>query len=116
MYCTQCGTYIADKNSKFCNQCGCKLNNNDNNFDVVTNETDVKDKTKLFLILGLVEAFLFSRTFGLAVILINEMKYKTQLRQNLTKEANDTKTLMIILLCIGVVLGTILNSLVLIFD
>lgn len=110
MYCEKCGTYITDKNSKYCYQCGSKTIN-DGVIISISNNNIEKNKANIFLILGIVEAFLFSKLFGLAVIILNEMKYKPELKKGLTAESNNTKKLMIVLLCVGAVVGIIITIL-----
>lgn len=110
MYCEKCGTYITDKNSKYCYQCGSKIINNEVNISVSNNNIN-KNQTDPFLILGIVETVLFSKLFGLIVILLNETKYKPELKKKLTVESNNTKKLMIFMLCVGDVVWTIITIL-----
>ena len=117
MYCRECGAYIKDQSHKFCEYCGTKVEIDSVNDSVVVptntcgNTSESDKKTQVFLILGIILSVCCCMPFGVAIILLNELKYKRQLYQNDLVSANKTKTLMIVLLIIGFVGGLLISSL-----
>lgn len=77
---------------------------------------DVEKQSQLFLILGIILAFCCNLYFGVAVILINELKYKPALRNGDARGAKNTKTIIIGLLISGVILGLFSNVLMYVLE
>ena len=108
MKCNHCGTYNEDLNSNFCANCGAdlkriseneeKTNSNSDNLNIIN---DIKDDSNTFLIIGIVMAMCCSLPFGAGVIIINELMYKKLLKEKDTDGIKKTKTLMIVLICVG---------------
>ena len=103
MICNKCGNKIKDNNSIFCSSCGIKLGDNTDNIITNSNVNNQKNKddSNTFLILGIILSLCCSLPFGVAIILINELKYKKLLNDGLLDEANKYKTIMIVLSVIG---------------
>ena len=107
MKCYKCG-YEVNDNDVFCSKCGAKLEkkqeSNDFNkeFNVQNNNGPIKNDSTTFLIAGIVLAMCCCFPIGISVILLNELKYKKLLANNNIEEANKTKNLMIILICVGI--------------
>lgn len=108
MQCKKCGTYIDETKEKFCYYCGEKI---DNIKVPIVNNIDIDQKSQKFLIMGIMLAFCCSMPFGIAVVLLNELKYKPQLRENNLEEANKTKKIMIALFVVGLILGVLVSGL-----
>lgn len=108
MYCKKCGNNLGETQEKYCSNCGEKLFENDN---LVSNDKNVVKENQLFLILGIILAFCCSLPFGIAVVFINEYKYKPFLKENNYQEAKKMETLMIVLIILGFVLGIFLGGL-----
>ena len=118
MYCKECGAYISDSSHHFCEYCGTKIENGSTNPEIIEKQPnsyadtkEVDKKSQPFLILGIILSFCCCMPLGIAVILINELKYKPQLLQNDLESANKTKTLMTILLVVGFVGGILIEGL-----
>ncbi|MBE6147056.1 MAG: zinc-ribbon domain-containing protein [Firmicutes bacterium] len=116
MYCKECGAYIKDQNHRFCEYCGTKIERESVN-KIIEQSTNKHENTKeldkksqVFLILGIILSVCCCMPFGVAVILINELKYKPQLSQNDLISADKTKTLMIVLLIIGFIGGFLISG------
>lgn len=107
MKCKKCGITIED-NQKFCSQCGEKLEINMNNIE---KNREVDKKSQPYLIIGIILAICCSLPFGVAIILINELKYKPLLREDNQVEADKARNLMIILMIVGIILGFIVSGL-----
>lgn len=115
MNCKNCKTLI-DENQKFCSQCGEKIIK-ENNIQIDVNKNiEVDKKSQPYLIIGILLAFCCSLPFGIAIILLNELKYKPQLREGNQLEADKTKNLMIIIMCVGIFFGTIISGLYIFFE
>ena len=109
MTCKKCGASIDENNQKFCNQCGEKIINN-NQIDAKKNN-EVEQKSQPYLIIGIILALCCSLPFGVAIILLNELKYKPQLKEDNLKEAEKTKKIMIVLMIIGLIFGIFISGL-----
>lgn len=115
MNCKKCNAPI-DANQKFCGQCGEKvIQENKPQIDMEKNR-EVEQKSQPYLIIGLIMAFCCSLPFGVAVILLNELKYKPQLREGNDQEAEKTKNIMIVVMCIGLFFGLIVSGLSVFFE
>lgn len=107
MKCYKCG-YEVDDNDVFCSKCGTKLeekqdsNKFNEEINIQNNNFPIKNDSTTFLILGILLAMCCCFPIGISVILLNELKYKKLLANNNIEEANKTKNLMIILICVGV--------------
>lgn len=103
MKCNNCGKKIEDNSYIFCNNCGHKLDSVSNKNTNVSkiNNTNIKDDSNNFLIIGIVLSLCCSLPFGVAVILINELKYKKLINDGLVEEAKKYRNIMIILSVIG---------------
>lgn len=107
MKCYKCECEISIDDI-FCRNCGAKLEkkqeSNDFNkeFNIQNNNGPIKNDSTTFLILGIVLAMCCCFPIGISVILLNELKYKKLLANNNIEEANKTKNLMIILICVGI--------------
>lgn len=110
MNCKKCGSLI-DENQKFCSQCGEKIIKENNNQIDIQKNNEVERKSQPYLIIGIILAFCCSLPFGVAIILLNELKYKPQLREGNDQEAEKTKNLMIVVMCIGLFFGVIVSGL-----
>ena len=108
MYCRKCGANLLGNTSNYCPYCGEKLDVTQNP-TITNNNTAQNDQT--FLIIGIILALCCSLPFGVAVVLINEYKYKPQLKEGNIQEANKTKTLMIVLMIIGLIFGLFVSGL-----
>jgi len=107
MYCKNCGTRVDETRENFCSNCGTKI-------DIVKpiENTNVQNKNdQTFLIIGIVLAFCCSMPFGVAIILMNEMKYKPQLREGNQEASDKTKKIMIILAIVGLLSGLLISGL-----
>lgn len=109
MYCKKCGFYIYDKNQKTCGNCGEVIQ--EVSIDTTTTNENINKRGQTFLIIGIVLAMCCSLPFGVAIILINELKYKPQLIEGNMIESSKTKNLMIVLSCIGFVFGILFTGL-----
>ena len=105
MYCKRCGYNLGETQEKICPHCGEVIS------DIVSENKNVEKESQSFLIIGIILALCCSLPFGIAVVFINEYKYKPLLREKNYQEANKFKTLMILLSVIGFVLGIILGGL-----
>ena len=99
MFCSNCGRSINELNSNFCSNCGNKLINYDTNIN-----TNVKDDSHIFLILGIIMSFCCCFPAGIAIILINELKYKKLIANGLINEAKTIKIIMIVLIIISILI------------
>lgn len=104
MKCNVCGFTNANQNVKYCSNCGAQISYIQNK-QAIQSEIDANKSGTPFLVMGIIMAFCCSMPFGAAVILFNELKYKNLLKQGMIEEANKIKTIMIILLCIGIFSG-----------
>ena len=128
MKCPNCGNTSDNQNNKFCTFCGTKLDNNEQNVNheqteqnvqniqstVNSNQNqtnNVKSDTTTFLVIGIVMAFCCSMPFGAGVILLNELKYKKELQNSQFDSAKKTKTIMIVLIVVGILLGILASGL-----
>lgn len=95
-----------------------KNNNNEQEFykGATMCKKEIDKKAMPFLVLGILMAFCCNMPFGVAVILINELKYKPNLESGKIKEADSTKTIMIIILVVGLILGILFNMLVFLLE
>ena len=114
MNCKKCGFYISDKNQKSCGNCGEIIQ--DASISTKTTDENIEKQSQIFLIIGIVLAFCCSLPFGVAIILINEYKYKKELIEGNMVESSKTKKLMIILSCIGFVFGILFTGLSFFFN
>ena len=105
MQCKKCGNNINLEQANFCNNCGEKIDNTEKHISI--ND----QSSQKYLIMGILLAFLCSMPFGIAVILLNELKYKPHLRANNQLEANKTEKTMKVLLVLGLVFGILVNGL-----
>ena len=123
MKCPNCGNISANQNNKFCTYCGTKLDNNEptvvqeqnnqQNQNIVNNNQNMnnnipnnkKNNTTTFLVIGIIMAMCCSLPFGGGVILLNELKYKKELQNGQLDSAKKTKTIMIVLIVVGIILG-----------
>lgn len=105
MYCKRCGYNIGKTHEKVCANCGEIIS------DIVSEDKNIEKDCQSFLIIGIILAFCCSIPFGVAVIFINEYKYKPLLKEKNYQEANKFKTLMIALSIIGFLLGIVLGGL-----
>lgn len=127
MKCPNCGNTNDNPNNKFCTFCGTKLDNDEQNTNqeqteqnvqniqstvnsnqnvINNNQTNnVKNDTTTFLVIGIIMAFCCSMPFGAGVILLNELKYKKELQNGQLDSAKKTKTIMIVLIVVGILLG-----------
>ena len=110
MNCKRCNA-ILDENDNFCSECGEKVIKENNNQIDVVKSIEVDKKSQPYLIIGIILAFCCSLPFGVAVILLNELKYKPQLREGNNIDAEKTKNLMIIVIALGLFFGVILSGL-----
>ena len=131
MKCPNCGNTNENQNNKFCTCCGTKLdkneqnivqeqpknnqpnqntvNNNQNMSNTIPNNTN--NNTTTFLVIGIIMAMCCSMPFGAGVILLNELKYKKELQNNQLDAAKKTKTIMIVLIVVGILLGILASGL-----
>lgn len=108
MYCRKCGANLLGNTNNYCPYCGEKINVTPAP-TIENKNTDQKSQT--FLIIGIILAFCCSLPFGVAVVLINEYKYKPQLKEGNLQEANKTKNLMTVLIIIGLLFGVFVSGL-----
>ena len=129
MKCPNCGNTNENQNNKFCVYCGTKLDNNEQNIvqeqpqnnpinqNTVNNNQNINsnvqnnNNTTTFLIIGIIMAMCCSMPFGAGVILLNELKYKKELQNGQIDAAKKTKTIMIVLIVVGILLGILASGL-----
>ena len=129
MKCPNCGNTNENQNNKFCVYCGTKLDNNEQNIvqeqpqnnpinqNVVNNNQNINynvqnnNNTTTFLVIGIIMAMCCSMPFGAGIILLNELKYKKELQNNQLDAAKKTKTIMIVLIVVGILLGILASGL-----
>jgi len=105
MKCKRCDYNFGETQEKVCSNCGEVIS------DISSENKNVDKESQLFLIIGIILAICCSLPFGIAVVFINEYKYKPLLREKNYLEANKFKTLMIVLSVVGFVLGILLGGL-----
>jgi len=115
MNCPKCNAPVGE-NQNFCSGCGEKIIKENNTQIDVNKIREVEQKSQPYLIIGIILAFCCSLPFGVAIILLNELKYKPQLREGNDIEAEKTKNLMIIVMCLGLFFGVIVSGLYLFFE
>lgn len=115
MKCNVCGFTSDKENIKYCSNCGSKIKNIQNE-EIFLKELDANKKGTPFLVMGIIMAFCCSLPFGAAVIILNELKYKEAIKKGNLKEADKIKTIMIIMLCIGLFVGILGTTIRLIID
>lgn len=129
MKCPNCGNTNENQNNKFCTYCGTKLDNNEQNLikeqpqnnpinqNTVNNNQNINsnvqnnNNTTTFLIIGIIMAMCCSMPFGAGVILLNELKYKKELQNGQLDATKKTKTIMIVLIVVGILLGILATGL-----
>lgn len=132
MKCPNCGNTIENQNNKFCTYCGTKLDNNEQNIvqeqpnqnnqinQIVVNDNqnmnniipnNTNHNTTTFLVIGIIMALCCSMPFGAGIILLNELKYKKELQNGQLDSAKKTKTIMIVLIVVGIILGILATGL-----
>ena len=129
MKCSNCGNINENQNNKFCVYCGTKLDNNEQNIvqeqpqnnpinqNQVNNNQNINynvqnnNNTTTFLVIGIIMAMCCSMPFGAGVILLNELKYKKELQNGQLDAAKKTKTIMIVLIVVGILLGILASGL-----
>ena len=131
MKCSNCGNVSDNTNNKFCTCCGTKLDNNEQNIvqeqpqnnqpnqNTVNNNQNMSNtipnntnnNTTTFLVIGIIMALCCSLPFGAGIILLNELKYKKELQNGQLDSAKNTKTIMIVLIIVGIVSGLLASGL-----
>ena len=115
MNCKKCNA-VLDEKQNFCSECGEKIIKENNIQIDLAKNMEVDKKSQPYLIIGIILAFCCSLPFGVAIILLNELKYKPQLRDGNDIEADKTKNLMIVIMCLGVFFSFIFGGLYLFFE
>ena len=103
MKCYKCECEISNDDI-FCRNCGAKLEKEKDSNNVNENKNTIykQNDSTTFLIVGIILAMCCCFPVGIAIILLNELKYKKLLADNNIGKAQKIKNIMIILICVGV--------------
>lgn len=117
MYCKNCGMELKDY-EKFCPNCGNKIGESTEDFNnakanpnnVSQNNTDLqKYGFNGLLVWSIIELICCSRIFGIIALVILCGQLKPAVEHGNFVEADKSKSLIKILLIVGIVLGVVLN-------
>ena len=119
MYCKNCGMELKDY-EKFCPNCGNKIGESTDNFNNINaNSNNVfQSKADLqkygfngLLVWSIIELICCSRIFGIISLVLLLVQLKPAVEHGNFAEADKSKSLIKILLIVGIVTGILLNLL-----
>ena len=108
MICSKCKTENPD-DAKFCSHCGSKMKTEEEHKKQV--DFEKQKRTERILIFSVIEAFLCSLPFGIAALVINEIKVKPAYRDGDYVSGDKMYQVTLVLLIIGVVSGVFIRVL-----
>ena len=115
MYCDNCGMELKD-HEKFCSNCGKRVREGVDNSNF-SNATQGKNSLEKYgfnglLVWSIIELICCSRIFGLIALILLCVQLKPAAERGDFAEADKSKSLIKILLIVGIVSGVLLNLIV----